>query len=166
MALIAEEIVEEWLNRQGFFTIRGAKVGLYEADILAIKPESAGYDARHYEITVSHNPIGYIGGNTNARRRNEAEMSEGLEQWMRKKFLEPKKAALRVSLCPVDWKFCLVVGKVRHDAERNMLNADTRLSEVIDFNSILTDLARPPALGFTASGAELVQLIHLRDDVS
>lgn len=26
MALLAEEIVEEWLNRQGYFTIRGIKM--------------------------------------------------------------------------------------------------------------------------------------------
>ncbi len=26
MALLAEELVEEWLNRNGFFTIRGIKV--------------------------------------------------------------------------------------------------------------------------------------------
>jgi len=25
MALLAEELVEEWLNRQGFFTIRGLR---------------------------------------------------------------------------------------------------------------------------------------------
>ena len=36
MALLAEEIVEEWLNRNGFFTIRGIKVGVYEIDLLAI----------------------------------------------------------------------------------------------------------------------------------
>ena len=33
MALLAEEIVEEWLNRQGYFTIRGVKVGVHEMDL-------------------------------------------------------------------------------------------------------------------------------------
>ena len=28
MSLLDEQIVEEWLNRQGFFTMRGVKVGL------------------------------------------------------------------------------------------------------------------------------------------
>ena len=27
MALLAEEVVEEWLNRQGYFTIRGIRLG-------------------------------------------------------------------------------------------------------------------------------------------
>jgi len=28
MALLAESVVEEWLNRNGFFTIRGIKHGV------------------------------------------------------------------------------------------------------------------------------------------
>lgn len=36
MALLAEEIVEEWLNRQGYFTIRGIKMGVQEIDLLAV----------------------------------------------------------------------------------------------------------------------------------
>ena len=38
MSLLAEEVVEEWLNRNGYFTIRGIKVGVDEIDILAIRP--------------------------------------------------------------------------------------------------------------------------------
>ena len=37
MALLAEEIVEEWLNRQGYFTIRGIKMGVQEIDLLAVQ---------------------------------------------------------------------------------------------------------------------------------
>ena len=37
MALLAEEVVEEWLNRKGYFTIRGAKVGVPEMDLLAVR---------------------------------------------------------------------------------------------------------------------------------
>jgi hypothetical protein len=35
VAPLAEELVEEWLNRKGYFTIRGIKVGVHEMDILA-----------------------------------------------------------------------------------------------------------------------------------
>jgi len=42
MALLAEEVVEEWLNRKGYFTIRGVKVGVDEIDILAIRPTLDG----------------------------------------------------------------------------------------------------------------------------
>lgn len=37
MALLAEEIVEEWLNRLGFFRIRGVKIGVHEIDLLAVR---------------------------------------------------------------------------------------------------------------------------------
>lgn len=35
MALLGESLVEEWLNREGFFTIRGVKHGVGEMDLLA-----------------------------------------------------------------------------------------------------------------------------------
>jgi Holliday junction resolvase-like predicted endonuclease len=42
MALLAESLVEEWLNRDGYFTIRGLKHGVGEMDLLAIRPEPEG----------------------------------------------------------------------------------------------------------------------------
>ena len=51
MALLAEEIVEEWLNRQGYFTIRGVKVGVHEIDLLAVKWQKDGKaECRHIEV--------------------------------------------------------------------------------------------------------------------
>jgi hypothetical protein len=38
LALFAEALVEEWLNRKGYFTIRGVKVGNSEIDLLAVSP--------------------------------------------------------------------------------------------------------------------------------
>ena len=40
MALLAESLVEEWLNRSRFFAIRGIKHGLAEIDLLAIRHEA------------------------------------------------------------------------------------------------------------------------------
>jgi hypothetical protein len=57
MALLAEEIVEEWLNRDGWFTIRGIKIGVDEIDILAIKPTANGIRCRHLEVQASFNPV-------------------------------------------------------------------------------------------------------------
>ncbi len=34
VAIFAETLVEEWLNRNGYFTVRGAKAGLLEMDLL------------------------------------------------------------------------------------------------------------------------------------
>jgi hypothetical protein len=61
MALLAEEIVEEWLNRQGFFTIRGIKVGVEEIDILAMRLDDEGKPiCRHIEVQASINPVSYL----------------------------------------------------------------------------------------------------------
>ena len=32
MALLTEQLVDEWLNRQGFFTVRGIKEGVGHVD--------------------------------------------------------------------------------------------------------------------------------------
>ena len=51
MALLGEEVVEEWLNRNGYFTIRGIKVGVDEIDILAIRPTpDRQHECRHIEV--------------------------------------------------------------------------------------------------------------------
>src|SRR6266446_3893079 len=61
MSLLGEEVVEEWLNRNGYFTIRGIKVGVDEIDILAIRPCPDGKcECRHIEVQVSINAISYI----------------------------------------------------------------------------------------------------------
>jgi hypothetical protein len=61
MSLLGEEVVEEWLNRNGYFTIRGVKLGVDEIDILAIKPLSGSrHKCRHIEVQVSINPVSYI----------------------------------------------------------------------------------------------------------
>jgi len=36
MALLDEQLVEEWLNTQQFFTMRGIKCGVDEIDLLAL----------------------------------------------------------------------------------------------------------------------------------
>jgi hypothetical protein len=61
MALLAESLVEEWLNRDGFFTIRGVKPGVDETDPLAVRPQPDGrVIGWHVEVEVSFRPIGFI----------------------------------------------------------------------------------------------------------
>jgi hypothetical protein len=43
MAILAESLVEEWLNREGFFTVRGVKHGVGEIDLLAIRHEPGAH---------------------------------------------------------------------------------------------------------------------------
>jgi len=67
MALIAEEVVEEWLNQRGYFTIRGIKLGCDDMDILAVRIKDGEPDLRHYEVQASVKPI----GPTHGRSRRE-----------------------------------------------------------------------------------------------
>src|SRR5438309_584049 len=61
MSLLAESLVEEWLNRSGFFTIRGIKHGVGELDLLGIRRHEPGsVTGWHVEVQASIRPIGYI----------------------------------------------------------------------------------------------------------
>ena len=54
MALLYKQLVEEWLNRQNFFTIRGIKSGNDEIDLLAIRPTPEGMECWHVEVQISY----------------------------------------------------------------------------------------------------------------
>ena len=47
MAFLAETLVDEWLNRQGYFTVRGLKDGVSEIDLLGVRPGPKGLEACH-----------------------------------------------------------------------------------------------------------------------
>ncbi len=131
MALFAETLVEEWLNRRGYFTIRGAKGGLLEMDLLAIRyREDDEPEALHVEVQASTGPISWITkwtpelqrrlgiGANNARKRTDGQMSECVEGWISKKFRDPRVEKVRHELWPgADWQFTLVHGAVRYPEE-------------------------------------------------
>jgi len=61
MALLAESLVDEWLNRQGFFTVRGIKHGVHEIDLLGVRPKDGGV-ACWPSVTASDHPmVSYTG---------------------------------------------------------------------------------------------------------
>src|SRR5436190_264224 len=102
MSLLAEEIVEEWLNRQGYFTIRGIKIGVDEIDLLAIKPTNSGeIECRHFEVQSSIRPVSYLsrlpkevqktsGRAPNTPTRNESEILIGVEEWVEKNIVRKR----------------------------------------------------------------------------
>jgi hypothetical protein len=130
MALLAEELVEEWLNRQGYFTIRGIKIGVHEIDILAMRPTDAGLEYRQLEVQASMRPVSYISrvpaavqkamrrSATSSKLRTDDELREGVREWIAKKFDHPQKLRIRSALAPGrSWTRELVVHVVRHEAE-------------------------------------------------
>ncbi len=173
MSLLGEEVVEEWLNRNGYFTIRGIKVGVDEIDILAIRPlADGGHECRHIEVQVSINPISYITkvpaairkqtgiGAHNAKKRDVAQLTQGVREWIEAKFNHPRKAKLRESLCSGSWTKVLVVGMVKHEEELDLLGqAGIRIHRLKD---ILPEMVEREMLVRSAAGADLVDLMLIR----
>jgi len=169
MALIAEEVVEEWLNQQGYFTIRGIKLGVHEMDILAVKFVGGKSDLRHYEVQASVNPVSYIssvpkaiqkseGRHANsAKVRSHEEVSAGVQEWIQKKFLHPKKRSLRDKLAKGTWSFHFVVNEVAHPEELEIFEKSE--VSVVRLKDILDALKNEAAQPFTASGKDLVDLM-------
>ena len=167
MALVAEEVVEEWLNQKGFFTIRGIKLGVKEMDILAILQGEVGVERRHYEVQASINPVSYISAVPKAIQRAEGraansaktrtadELEAGVDEWIQKKFLDPKKEALRQQLSAGVWSHHFVVNKVRHQEELEVFERSH--VEIIYLQDILAELKAGGK--FTASGKDLIDLM-------
>lgn len=170
MALLAEEIVEEWLNRQGYFTIRGIKLGVNEIDLLAVKPQPNGMpECRHIEVQASMRPVSYIsrvpkelqktGRAANSAVRSEAEMVNGVVEWVHKKFCSDKKKALMQSLWQGAWSSELVLNAVKSPQEVELIRSHG--IKVIWLKNIVSSLANGQFLVGSAAGADFVDLIHM-----
>lgn len=163
MALIAEELVEEWLNREGFFTIRGIRVGRDEMDLLAVRPMPGGrLECRHVEVQVSIAPIGYIAKHEikTARNRKKSEIRSEARAWVKKKFRASAKQRVRNELCAGrgSWSFHLVHGNVKDEAELVAIkNLNVRLHDIRD---ILKKMRDPHQRDYSgATGKDLVDLV-------
>ncbi len=139
MAVLDEEIVEHWLNQRGFFTMRGVKCGVDEIDLLAIKYADNSIECWHVEVQVSFRPVGYIGGDTNARRRTDDELREGVEQWVAKKFTSQRKVDKRNSILPnVVWKYILVCAVLKDERELEIMRACG--VDVVRYQQVLSEV--------------------------
>ena len=164
MALVAETLVEEWLNRKGYFTIRGIKTGSGEIDLLAASFREP--DALHVEVTVSTNPIGYIGRDASGsyvKKRTHEEVKAGAEDWFIKKFQGRKEQVVRQreELCPDRrWRFMLVYGNLRYSEElRSIEDCGVEVKHIGEVLEELKDGKRTFVTSSEASGvAELFDI--------
>jgi len=173
MSLLAEELVEEWLNRNGFFTIRGVKLGVQEIDLLAVGLSGGQLTKRHIEVNASLRPISYLTalpkniqkatgrGPANAKRRSNEELKAGVAEWVEKKYNHPRKRGLLRSLAPGEWTRELVVHEVRYPEELDLLRSQDivihRLSDIV------RETAECSSLIPSASGSDLFELVQLAD---
>jgi hypothetical protein len=170
MAILAEEIVEEWLNRQGYFTIRGIKMGVHEIDLLAVKwLENGKAECRHIEVQASMRPVSFIsrvpkkdqkaGRRPSSAKRSDEELKQGVTEWVETKFLRTDKRALMVSLWNGDWSSELVVNVVKSEKEVELIASHG--IKILRLNEIVSSLATDRFVIGSASGADIVDLIHM-----
>ncbi|CAN5686619.1 hypothetical protein BH11ARM2_BH11ARM2_09770 [soil metagenome] len=171
MALLAEELVEEWLNRQGYFTIRGVKIGVQEMDLLAIRPQEGRLECRHIEVQVSINPVSYISKLTKEDQKSTGKTAtttaprspdvyeRAVDAWVDKKFGHGRKQALLKDLAPGPWTRELVVHSVAHPEELDHLRK--RGVTVHSLDRILRELAQPSVPIARAAGGDFVELLWL-----
>ncbi|MDP2805096.1 MAG: hypothetical protein Q8O24_04070, partial [Gallionellaceae bacterium] len=93
----------------------------------------------HVEVQVSYRPIGYIGGDSNARKRTDDEIYEGVKQWVEKKFTSEKKIARRNEIQPnAKWRYVLVHGELKDVKELDYMR---HLGvELTPYKAILKDI--------------------------
>ena len=171
MSLLAEEIVEEWLNRKGFFTIRGIKLGVQEIDLLALGYFKNEIICRHVEVQASTSPMGYLvplpkeiqkasgRGPHNAKTRTEEEIRVGAEEWISKKFHHEKKERLRNKLFSGTWTLELVIHHMKHEEELKYLEERGIIIHRLD--DIIDEMANTEMLIPRASGSDLLNLIDI-----
>ncbi len=173
MALLAEQLVDEWLNRQGFFTIRGLKQGHDEIDLLGVKSQpNAKPLAWHVEVQVSMRPVNHIASLTDelmeelskakgaAVKRTDQQMDDCVEVWVNKKFKSEKKIEMREALWPgLDWKFFLVHGVIKFPAE--LVSIEKRDVTIKPIKEVLNELCLQPKPTYTtSSGGDFAELIN------
>jgi hypothetical protein len=159
MALLDEQLVEEWLNRQNFFTMRGIKSGNDEIDLLAIRPKPEGLECWHVEVQISYRPVNFIGGKKNARKRTKNELREGIEQWVAKKFTSPKKAKRRNEILPdAKWRFFLVHAVLKDEAELTIM--EELGVELIPYKRVLEDLRSEKKSKSSSAASGIVEMLN------
>ncbi len=175
MAMLSEEVVEEWLNRRGFFTIRGIKVGLNEIDLLAIKKTDTGVDAWHVEVQVSINPVAFISktrradrafgiGANSARARTREVLAECVEEFVNKKFNGDDIKKVRNKLWSGDWKYFMALGNVKDDREPVLIKAaGVGVFFIKDIIKALGENKNNDFVITKATGGDLVDLVLIKD---
>lgn len=171
MALLAETLVDEWLNRQGYFTVRGLKGGLGEIDLLGVRSAPSRPQACHVEVQTSFRPVGYIAplldedragfakSKTSAKARPEALVRRSVEAWVAKKFTAPEKAAARERAWPgLTWRLLFVHAVVREPLELAVI-AEHGV-EVLPFHAVLRQLRHAPDAARGSAGTDLSEIIE------
>lgn len=160
MSKLAEILVIEYLNREGYTTAQSVKKGHGEWDILALQRMPKKTIAKHFEVQVSFDPVSYL-SNSNAKKRSPEAVESDMDKWIKKKYEHNYIREIRKKFYPGSWKYGLIHGKLKDQRELDiLLSRDNFVT--IDFFDIIESLcsAHPKNLPFTAEGKDLVEIIR------
>ena len=174
MALLAEQLVDEWMNRQGFFTIRGIKSGVEEIDLLGVRPDPSlvgSLEAWHVEVQASFNPNAYISklskqhmeelgvkGRNSAKKRSDELLSRTVIDWVSGKFSHKKKVKMRDDCWRgLQWKFLLVHGVAKYPHELELIG--NQGIELLPFSNVLKSLQESQSEWRGHSGSDIMDII-------
>ena len=174
MALLAEQLVDEWLNRQGFFTVRGIKEGVDEIDLLGVRPAKDGsgnLDAWHVEVQVSFKPNAYISKLSKAHmeelgvsNKNSAKLREHqllcrtVADWVDGKYNKKRKQQMREARwAGLNWKFKLVHAIAKYPIELELI-AEYGI-ELVSLQKVLLELEETEGNMRGYSGTDILEII-------
>ena len=171
MAFLAETLVDEWLNRKGYFTVRGLKDGVSEIDLLGVRPGPKGLEACHVEVQASFRPVGYITpitkedlagfakSRTSAKARPEALLQSSVAAWVKKKFTSRGKVATRERAWPgLSWQYVFVHAIVREPLELSII-ANHGI-KVVPFHAVLNELKHVSATQRGGAGTDISEIVE------
>ena len=174
MSLLAENLVEEWMNRQGFFTIRGIRDGVAEMDLLGVRTKNGLTEGWHVESQVSFNAISYVTPLTNERskmmgkakttawKRTPEILAESVAAWVEKKFDSKAKCKVRNRFWPgLEWRKKLVYGCAKYPDE--IAELEKRIA-LIPFYEVLRDLCWQRHDLFGATGTDIANIVEYYED--
>lgn len=183
MALLAETLVDEWLNRVGFFTIRGVKDGVDEIDLLGVRPVHGQrslekkLEGWHVEVQISFRPVGYITPltddlatslkkkKTSAWERPKEVLAECVRHWVDRKFKSKNKFAARDRAWPgLEWQGHFVHGVVRDKDEVSLIRSHG--IQTVSFYNVLASLCSASRSGVRgAAGTDIAEVVAYYESI-
>jgi len=172
MAQSHEKLVEEWLRRNNYFTIRSAKIGVAEIDLLALGEQlvettennlTPTIIRRHIEVQISFKPVGFITGKS-AKKRSKEEIETDVDMWVHKKFFCDDAHNIRTAFLGrgtniQDWKFDFVHHIVKEPYELELIKK--KGISLIDFKDIITELRKDDGFGTARRGSDAADEVSL-----
>ena len=179
MALLAEALVDEWLNRKGFFTVRGIKHGVEEIDLLGVRYSEGGLEACHVEVQASFRPMGYLSpmpsdlagelgiNQRSAKKRDDDLVKKCAQKWVEKKFTSESKRAVREKAWQgLSWRMIFVHAEMKYPLELETVKSCG--IETIELVKVLSELRHDLAKGVRGSAgtdiAEIIEYFNQRSD--